>query len=248
MQPRLSRTAVGTKEKNTMPRQKALQIAIDGPVAAGKSTVAQLLAKRLGLIYIDTGAMYRATALAGKRMGLNWHDEAAMSELTPTLTIRLARPTGAKNDGRTVTVYLGDDDVSWEIRETEMGEGASIIGQYQLVRKALVKKQQQLARGKRVVMEGRDIGIRVLPNAHLKIYLDAKLNERVKRKQEQLEKIGEDLSPKEVKHSIVIRDEREMNREVDPLKPAPDAWVFDTSGLSIEEVVEQIAARALAAS
>lgn len=218
----------------------ALQIAIDGPVAAGKSTVAKLLAKRLKLTYIDTGAMYRAAALSAKQAGLDWHNEAAVSELVKKIRLRLARPVGDKNDGRSVSVYLNDEDVSWKIRELEIGEGASIVATYPQVRKTLVKKQQEMCRGKRVVMEGRDICSVVLPKADLKIFMSADQKERIKRKQAQLERVGETASRKEVKQDIVSRDTREMTRKIDPLKPTSDAWQFDTTDLNINEVVEKI--------
>ncbi len=220
-----------------------LQIAIDGPVAAGKSTVARLLAQRLKLTYIDTGAMYRAAALAAKEADVDWEDEAGVVEVVKQLKLRLARPTGKKDDGRSVTVYLNDRDVSWKIRELEIGEGASIIATYPGLRKNLVKRQQEMCQGKRVVMEGRDICSVVLPKADLKIFMSADQAERVKRKQKQLKATGEKVSQRAVKKDIVSRDTREMTREIDPLKPAPDAWQLDTTDYSIEEVVELIAQR-----
>ncbi len=221
----------------------SLQIAIDGPVAAGKSTVARLLAQRLKLTYIDTGAMYRATALAAKQAAVDWHDEAGVSEVVEQLKLRLARPIGKKDDGRSVTIYLNDQDVSWAIRELEIGEGASIIATYPAVRKNLVKRQQALSEGKRVVMEGRDICSVVLPQADLKIFMSADQSERIKRKQEQLRSTGESVSKRLVKKDIVSRDTREMTREIDPLKPTADAWQFDTTDYTIDEVVEQIVQR-----
>jgi len=130
-----------------------LQIAIDGPVAAGKSTVAKKLAEKLNLTYIDTGAMYRCLALAAKEKHLDWQDESAISDLVQKITIILKSPHGAKKDGRPVTVYLGNKDVSWKIRTTDIGEGASIVSQYRKVRQILVKRQQELAHKNRVVME-----------------------------------------------------------------------------------------------
>lgn len=225
-----------------------LQIAIDGPVAAGKSTIAKLLADKLKLTYIDTGAMYRALALAAKQAGVDWQDEVAVVEVAKNIKLRLARPTGSKKDGRPVSVYLNGQDVSWKIRELEMGEGASIVATYARVRQILVKKQQEMCHGKRVVMEGRDICSVVLPHADLKIFMSAKQKERIKRKQEQLKKIGEKATRKQVKKDLVSRDTREMNREIDPLKPTPDAWQLDTTRLSVAEVVAVIQERVLALS
>ncbi len=221
----------------------ALQIAIDGPVAAGKSTIAKLLSQKLQLTYIDTGAMYRAVALAAQQAGVDWNNGEAVAALAKNLKIRLARPVGDKNDGRTVSVYLGEEDVSWQIREIEYGEGASIIGQHQPLRKVLVEMQRQLANEHDVVMEGRDIGSVVLPKATLKIYLTADANERVNRKQEKLVEMGLKVTRKEVKADVASRDTREMTRKVDPLKPTPDAWILDTTDLNIEEVVAQIVTR-----
>lgn len=220
-----------------------LQIAIDGPVAAGKSTVARLLAQRLKLTYIDTGAMYRAAALAAKQAGVDWRDEVGVSEVVKQLKMRLARPTGSKNDGRSVTIYLNGQDVSWKIRELEIGEGASIIATYPAVRKDLVKRQQAMCQGKRVVMEGRDICSVVLPQADLKIFMSADQAERVKRKQKQLRSTGESISKQAIKKDIISRDTREMTRQIDPLKPTPNAWQLDTTDYKINEVVEQIIER-----
>lgn len=221
----------------------ALQIAIDGPVAAGKSTVAKLLADQLKLTYIDTGAMYRVLALAAKQQDVDWQDEADVVAVAEAIKLRLARPIGSKKDGRSVSVYLGEKDVSWKIRELEMGEGASIVGTYSRVRQILVKLQQNMCHGKRVVMEGRDICAVVLPRADLKIFLSADQKERVKRKKQALEQSGLTVSQKAVKQDVVSRDTREMNREIDPLKPTPDAWQLDTTNLTIEKVVAKIVER-----
>ena len=161
---------------------KFFQIAIDGPVAAGKSTVAQKLSERLQLLYIDTGAMYRAVSLAARKKGIDWDDVKVLERLAKDVKLKLVRPVGKKKDGRKVTVYLDGEDVSWKIREAEFGEGGSVIGQHLSVRRELVKRQREMSRKANVVMEGRDIGTRVLPNADLKIYMDARLGERVRRK------------------------------------------------------------------
>lgn len=220
--------------------KKWIQIAIDGPVAAGKSTVAYELSKRLNLLYVDTGAMYRCFALAAKRRGMNWEDQKAMELLVKKVMIKLEKPRKEEKDGRKVTVLLDGEDVSLEIRSSEIAEGASIVGQYQRVRRRLVSLQKKISRNNDVVMEGRDIGIRVLPRADLKIYLDADLDTRVKRKRKQLSGMGKRLLNKEVREGIIKRDQREMTREVDPLRPAKGAWILDTSGLSTKKVVRMI--------
>lgn len=235
---------------------KHFQIAIDGPVGAGKSTVAKLVAERLGFLFIDTGAMYRATALGAlwqdqrskikdqnenKTNALSvWQSEDLVSELVGELEIELKKPQGKEQDGRQVTVLLNGKDVSWEIRSDEIAEGASIVSQYPVVREVLVFKQQAMAHDNNVVMEGRDIGTRVLPKAQLKIYLDARVEERVKRKQGQLARLGSKQSKTDVREALVKRDKREMSRKTDPLRPADDAWIFDTTGLTVEQVVDRI--------
>lgn len=217
-----------------------MQIAIDGPVAAGKSTIAKLLASQLKMTYIDTGAMYRTLALAAQIADIDWDNGPALAKLAHQIKIRLARPTGDKKDGRPVSVYLNEEDVSWKIRESKIGEGASKVGIFPEVRKVLVKLQQQMCDGKRVVMEGRDIGSKVLPNADLKIFMIADQAERVKRKRKHLKQIGETLTKKQVRADLIARDTREMTREVDPLRPTLDAWQLDTTDLSIEQVVAKI--------
>lgn len=220
--------------------KKLLQIAIDGPVAAGKSTVAKLLAERLGLLYIDTGAMYRATAWMATQKEVDWSDEEGLVRMLQKTTIVLKRPTKGQVDGRKVTVLVNGEDVSLAIRTQEMGEGASIVSQFKQVRRELVQQQQEMARGKSVVMEGRDIGLRVLPQATLKIFMTADVDKRVLWKLGEQQRLGQRLTESEVREALVKRDEREMTRKIDPLKPLPDAWILDTSELAIDEVVAQI--------
>ena len=222
---------------------KKIVIAIDGPAGSGKSTVARLLARRLGFMYLDTGAMYRAVALEALWEGVDWEDEVEISGLVQDLNIVLEPPEGERKDGRKVTVILDGEDVSWEIRKTNIGEGASIVSQYPEVRKVLVERQKKMAENQSVVMEGRDIGTRVLPQASLKIYMDADLEIRAKRKLEELLKLGKKVSLEEVKEAILKRDRREMTRKIDPLRPANRAWILDTSDLRIGEVVDKICRR-----
>ncbi|MFC1654001.1 (d)CMP kinase [Patescibacteria group bacterium] len=224
-------------------KKKGTQIAIDGPVAAGKSSVAKGVAKKLGYVYIDTGAMYRAVALYMESMGVSWENESAVSENVSNAKIRLAKPVGKKDDGRPVSVYLGSEDVSWEIRNSHIAEGASVMGKYPKVRKELVKQQQKMAQGESVVMEGRDICLRVLPKAEFKIFMTADVGKRVLRKWEYLKERGINLTKAQVKDDLTRRDEREMNRKIDPLKPVRGAWVLDTSGMNIDEVIDTICER-----
>lgn len=219
------------------------QVAIDGPVAAGKSTVARLTAAKLSFLYVDTGAMYRATALLSTRKGVDLKDEEAVAQAVLHADIQLHVPTESERDGRLATVLLDGDDISWEIRTDEVARGASVVSQYKRVREELVKRQQQIAGSADVVMEGRDITYRVLPDAQLKIYLDAATDVRVQRWHNALLKKGTELTLEQAAEELKGRDDRDMNRAVDPLKIVDDAWVLDTTFLTIDEVVDQIVAR-----
>lgn len=222
---------------------KCFQIAIDGPVAAGKSTVAKILAERLGFLYVDTGAMYRALALKAKRKCVQWVLEEEIVDLLSTLNLELDKPKEGEVDGRLVTVLLDGQDVSREIRSSEIAEGASIVSSYEVVREVLVTMQQNIACGENVVMEGRDIGLVVLPQAQLKIYFDADQSERVARKFSELKTKGYSETKNKVKADLVKRDQREMTRIATPLKPAKDAWRLDTTNMEIEEVVKLVLER-----
>jgi CMP/dCMP kinase len=219
-------------------------IAIDGPVAAGKGTVSKLVAQRLEFVYIDTGAMYRMSALLAKMNDLPYDDEDALAELVETSHMDMRQPNEDEKDGRLSTVILDGEDVSWKIRTEEISAGSSKVAAMPKVRAALVKKQQQIAKGKDVVMEGRDITYRVLPEAQLKIYLTGSDVVRAKRRHLQLQTKGEDISFEDVYRELIERDERDMNRTTDPLKKIPEAWEIDTSDLSIDQVVEVIVGRA----
>lgn len=219
------------------------RVAIDGPVAAGKGTVARLVSTRLGFLYVDTGAMYRVTALLAKNHDADLESEPALVELIANAKIEMRNPTEEEKDGRLTTVILDGEDVSWKIRTEEISQGASIVAQYPQVRSALVTQQQQIAATQSVVMEGRDITFRVLPDAELKIYLTASDVVRAKRRFVELQTRGQTVTLEEVYQDLLDRDQRDMERSVDPLHIVEDAWVLDTSDLSIEQVVELIVAR-----
>ncbi len=219
------------------------RVAIDGPVAAGKGTVARLVASRMGFLYVDTGAMYRVTALLGLTNDIDLHDEDKLVEIIASSTIEMRNPVEAEQDGRLTTVLLNGEDVSWKIRTEQVGEGASIVAQFAKVRAALVKQQQNIAAHQSVVMEGRDITFRVLPDAELKIFLTAADIVRAKRRYMELQTRGQDVTLEEVYQDLLERDQRDTGREVDPLHIVEDAWVLDTSDLSIEQAVELIVAR-----
>lgn len=224
-------------------KKKLIKIAIDGPVGAGKSTVAKMVADKLQILYIDTGAMYRAVALYMQREGIKFEDEQAVVKRLDEVKIELSIPKEEDNDGRKVTTLLNKEDVSWEIRQPLMGEGASVVSQYALVREKLVSLQQKMALGKSVIMEGRDIATKVLPSAELKIYLDANPEERARRKVEQASSQGITITLSEATADVNTRDNREKARKIDPLRADPDAWILDTTKLSIAEVVEKIVKR-----
>jgi cytidylate kinase len=224
--------------------KSAFQIAIDGPVAAGKGTISRLLAQRLNFLYVDTGAMYRVAALLALRHQISWSAEDKIVELIKNTSLEMRNPKGAEEqDGRLTTIIVDGEDESWTIRTQKCSEGSSKVAVLAKVRQVLVEKQQQIAKRQNVIMEGRDITFRVLPEADLKIYLTASLESRAARRHLDYLTKGVDISLEEVTAEIAARDERDMNRSTDPLQITADAWVLDTSDLDIEEVVEVIAKR-----
>ncbi len=218
-------------------------IAIDGPVAAGKGTISRLVADRLQFLYVDTGAMYRVVALLSQRNNVDLINESAVVPLLEGAKIDMHNPQAAEKDGRLTTVLLNDADVSWAIRTEEVSQGASKVAAHPEVRRVLVEKQQIIAQNKHVVMEGRDITYRVLPNAQLKIFLTANDTVRAKRRHLQLLLKGTDIPFQEVYADLLKRDKQDMTRSVDPLTITEGSWVIDTSDLSIEQVVELIVAK-----
>jgi len=219
---------------------KVFQIAIDGPVGVGSSTTAKLLAEKLGFIFIDTGAMYRAaTYLSITKLG-SVEDESKLVELLKKSGIEVIQPEGDKKDGRLITILLDGEDISWKIRTEEISRNVPVVAAMPEVRKVLVGIQQNIAKNHNVVMEGRDITHRVLPNADLKIYLTADEKERAQRKYKQLLIKSEVVTLDQVLVDLKKRDETDMNRSTDPLKIVEGVWVLDTTRLNIDEVVEMI--------
>jgi cytidylate kinase len=218
------------------------QIAIDGPVAAGKGTVSRLLAEKLNFLYVDTGAMYRAAALLAIQNNIDFDQEDKIVTLIAQSTLEMRNPEGDKEaDGRLPTLILNGKDVSWAIRTTKCSDGASKVATLAKVRQILVEKQKKIAETQNVVMEGRDITFKVLPDADLKIFLTADLEIRAKRRHLQYLTKGIDKSIEEVIKEVQERDQRDMTRKIDPLHPTADSWILDSSHLSIEEVVNLIA-------
>lgn len=219
-------------------------IAVDGPVSAGKGTVCRLVADELHILYVDTGATYRATALIALRNKVAWEDEDSVVRVLKESKLEMSLPTEEEKDGRLVTVLLDGEDVSWKIRTEEVGKGASIVAALPKVREVLVKIQQDIALNQDVIMEGRDITYKVLPQADLKIFLTASGLVRAKRRHLQLQTRGENATFDDVYEDLLERDKLDSERSVDPLQIIPEAWVIDTSDLSISHVVEAIVQRA----
>lgn len=215
-----------------------LHIAIDGPVGSGKSDISNRLAKRLGILYVYTGAMYRALAYACKKQNVPFKDVAQVLSILERTAIELV-PTPAESS-RLCTVLLDGVDVTELLFTPEMSQGASDVGTIEVVRKHMVDKQQKMARGQSVVMEGRDIGVRVLPDAQLKIYLTADLATRARRRWEQMGDAGIEKSLAEVMEDTHARDIQDTTRATDPLRKLSDAWELDATGLTQDQVVDSI--------
>ena len=211
--------------------KKNISVAIDGPSAAGKSTIAKMVAKKENFIYIDTGAMYRCVAYYCLTQKIDLNDEKAVEQAIEHIQIRLTPDN---------KVYLNDEDVSNQIRQDQVSLGASCVSKYQAVRSFLVDEQRKMAKAGNVILDGRDIGTVVLPNADLKIYQIASVETRAKRRYlENLER-GLDADLETIKKEIEERDYQDTHREISPLKKAEDAIELDTSSLTLEEVVEHV--------
>lgn len=211
-----------------------LQVAIDGPAAAGKSTVAKLIADRLEYVYIDTGAMYRALTLKAKEEAVSLEDEEALVHLLNESSIILDQSHGQQR------VYLDEEDVTDAIREPWINEHVSFVAQHPKVREGMVSRQQKLAKSQSVVMDGRDIGTRVLPEADLKIFLKASVRERAERRHKEQMAKGITTSLVALEEEIKTRDRRDSEREASPLMKAEDAIELDTTSMTINDVVEKI--------
>jgi len=223
---------------------QGFHIAIDGPVAAGKSTVSRKLAETLGFLYIDTGAMYRAVTLAAHQQNININSEEALVSLIGRINLEVRLPVTGEQDGRRSTVLLDGKDVSWAIRRGAINRDVAAVAALPKVREALVPVQQQISKNKNVVMEGRDITYVVLPSAQIKVYLDADFEIRVDRYLEARKAQKKDITRSDTKLWLQERDDTDKNREASPLKIVPGVWVLDTSKLTIDQVVDLIAAKA----
>lgn len=212
----------------------SFQIAIDGPSATGKSTLAKALAKELSFIYIDTGAMYRAVGLYNIRKNIDLNNEADVVNTLKDISIDI------KYIDKEQRIFLNGEDVSNQIREEKVGTAASIVSTYKKVREVLVDLQRSLANVQNVIMDGRDIGTVVLPNASLKIFLTASSEERTKRRYLELKEKGKDVSIEDVAKELKERDERDTKRANSPLTKAEDAVLVDTTNMNIEQTIEHI--------
>jgi cytidylate kinase len=225
-----------------------LTIAIDGPAASGKSTIGALLAERLGYVYFDTGVMYRAVTWAALQRGIRIEDEAAVTRLSEDLHIEVTKPT--EDDGRQYTVYADGEDVTWDLRRPEVNQHVSPVSAYAGVRASLVAQQRRIGQAGSIVMVGRDIGTQVLPEADLKIYLEAVVDERARRRYAEVvgrhaaAQLGDarkqDDEYTSILDALIRRDRIDSSRKVSPLRPAEDAQVIDTSDMTVDQVLDRV--------
>lgn len=206
-------------------------ITIDGPVGSGKGTISQLLAKKLNWHYLESGALYRILAFAAKKHHINLDDEAALATAAAQLEVKFDSPT---------KIYFENQDVSELIRQETIGTAASKVSAFPAVREALMQLQKDFLQLPGLVADGRDMGTVVFPDAYLKFFLTASVQERAKRRQLQLLGLGIDVKLADLEHEIARRDERDETRAVSPLKPADDAIIIDTTNLSINDVFDQV--------
>lgn len=209
-------------------------VAIDGPAGAGKSTIAKLVAKEKGYIYVDTGAMYRGLAIHFLNRGIDPEDRDAVAEACRDAEVTIGYEDGVQQ------IYLNGENVTSMLRTEETGNMASKTSAIPVVREKLLELQRSLAREKDVIMDGRDIGTNILPDADVKIYLTASVETRARRRYDELREKGEDCSLEEISRDIKERDERDMTREIAPLKKADDAVLVDSSDMTIQQVVDEI--------
>ncbi len=219
--------------------KKAKTIAIDGPAAAGKSSVGLALAQRLAYLFFDTGVMYRAITLLALEQGISMEDEDALGILAETTTIDVQPPTGY-NDGRYYTVLVDSRDSTWALRTPEVDANVSYVAAHPRVRLALTAQQRRIGQRGRVVMVGRDIGTVVMPDADVKFYLDASLEERARRRYNELVARGQSTDYEAILADLRERDRLDSTRAMAPLRRAADAIYVDTTGLSRDEVVEYL--------
>ncbi len=213
-------------------------IAIDGPAASGKSTLGRRLSDSLGYLFFDTGVMYRAVTWVALQRGLNVRDEAAVTDLAEKIQIDVS--PASKPDGRVCDVIVEGKDVTWETRQPEVDANVSIVSAYRGVRSAMSKQQRRIGQRGRVVMVGRDIGTIVLPEADLKIYLDASAQERARRRFSEIKARGGEADYDDILASVIERDRINSTRDVAPLRTADDAVVINSDSMSADDVFEKV--------
>ncbi len=213
-------------------------IAIDGPAASGKSTLGRRLADELGYLFFDTGVMYRAITWLALQRGVDVNDETAVTSLAETAQIDVASPS--QEDGRACDVLADGQDITWETRRHEVDANVSVVSAYAGVRKALSEQQRRIGKRGRVVMVGRDIGTVVLPEADLKVYLDATADERARRRYDEVRARGENPDYQEILDKVIQRDHIDSTRAVAPLRPAEDAVILDSDKLDADEVFQRV--------
>ncbi len=215
-------------------------IAIDGPAASGKTTVGKLLAEMLGYLFLDTGCMYRAATLAVLQQGIDVGDETAVSHIIQTIDIDI-QPINGEKDGRQYTVLLNGKDVTWEIRSPQVDANVSQVSTYQDVRKAMVHRQREFGKRGKVIMVGRDIGTVVMPDALLKLYVNASPEERARRRWRDRSQQGHAADYSAILADVIRRDKIDSSRKHSPLRPAADARHIDSTNRSAAEIAEEIA-------
>jgi CMP/dCMP kinase len=213
-------------------------IALDGPAASGKSTLGRTLADSLGYLFFDTGVMYRAVTWIALQRDLNLRDETVITELAQKAQIDIRPPS--KKDGRACDVVIGDKDVTWDMRGEDVDANVSVVSAYAGVRQALSEQQRHIGMRGKVVMVGRDIGTVVLPEADLKVYLDASAEERAKRRFDEIIARGEKADYNEILRKVIERDRIDSTRAVAPLRPAADAVIIDSDKMNAEQVVARV--------
>ncbi|MDN6967298.1 (d)CMP kinase [Oenococcus sp. UCMA 17063] len=211
-----------------------MQVAIDGPAGSGKSTVAKIVAKKFNFVYVDTGAMYRAVTLYAKINQIDYEDEQEISEKVPLISLNFIPADPVQK------VILNGQDVTEAIRSQEITNNVSLVSSYQKVRDEMTERQRQMTEDSSVVMDGRDIGTTVLPNAEVKIFLVASVNQRAIRRFKENKAQGSNATLNDIKKEIIARDYKDSHRLISPLRKANDAIEIDTSELSIDQVVNKI--------
>lgn len=217
-----------------------LTIALDGPAASGKSTVAALMAERLGWLYFDTGAMYRAITYLALQGEVPLTDGEALGHLARTTIIEIEPPAADERDGRQYTVCVGDQDITWELREQWVDQHVSTVAAHPAVRAALKEQQRRIGLRGRVIMVGRDIGTVVLPEAPLKIFLDASVEERARRRHHEIVARGNSADYEQILADMRLRDAKDSSRVTAPLRPAEDALILSSDNKSIGVMAEEL--------